>query len=209
MFKIPDPPVMLIADMSFFGERLLTVVEECFEAGCRWAMVRGKQKPLEEVKTAARKILLKAEKHQAQVYVNSYAEIVAELDAHGVHLPQGFSVGRARRIVGEGKAVGVSVHSLDEALHAEKESADYVALSPVFPSISKHGYSRELGLEGIRLVSSTLSISVVALGGVRPGNAAACLQNGAKAVAVLGALSEKLPPRTVMRQIIGELKQGL
>lgn len=199
--------MLLVADVGFFGENLHTVVGECLAAGCRWVVVRAKKRPVEEVKTAVKKVLHEANEYEGLVFVNSFAEVAAELDAHGVHLPQGYSVQQAKQVVGK-KPVGVSAHSLTEALEAEKDGADYVTLSPVFPSISKEGYSKTVGLEGIKIVSSKLRIPVVALGGIRPGNAASCLLNGAKAVALLGALSESVPPSTVIRRIIDEIRQN-
>lgn len=103
----------------------------------------------------------------------------------GVHLPANASAAAWRpRVPG---LLGQSVHSLDEALDAAAAGADYVLLSPVFTPGSKPGdIRRTLGLDGLRAVCAAISVPVVALGGVRNKNAAACVAAGAWGWARMG-----------------------
>ncbi|MER3469224.1 MAG: thiamine phosphate synthase, partial [Thermoflexus sp.] len=71
----------------------------------------------------------------------------------------------ARRRLGPGRWIGVSVHSLAEAQRAAEAGADYITLSPIFPSISKPDYGPPLGLEVLRQVATAVPLPVIALGG--------------------------------------------
>lgn len=106
----------------------------------------------------------------------------------GLHLPGGEDVATWRAHDG---ILGVSTHSVEEALQAERSGADYVVLSPVFTPTSKPDDTRPtLGIEGLRRAQEALSIPVYALGGVTPENAAEVLAV-CHGVAVLGALADR------------------
>jgi thiamine-phosphate pyrophosphorylase len=83
----------------------------------------------------------------------------------------------------EGFLVGVSCHSLEEALEAEKGRADYIVLGPVFETPSKLAYGPPLGLETLREVCGRLKLPVLALGGVTVERTRACLDAGAAGIA--------------------------
>lgn len=105
----------------------------------------------------------------------------------GLHLPGGEDVAAWRAHVG---LLGVSTHSLAEALAAQEAGADYVLLSPVFRPTSKPSDTRPtLGLEGLARAQAALDIPVYALGGITPANASAVL-DVCHGVAVLGFLAE-------------------
>ncbi len=105
----------------------------------------------------------------------------------GLHLPSGEDIGAWRAHEG---LLGVSTHSLEEALSAEDAGADYVLLSPVFRPTSKPEDDRPtLGLEGLEAAQRRLGIPVFALGGITPANAEAVLAV-TFGVAVLGFLAE-------------------
>ena len=101
--------------------------------------------------------------------------------------------------------IGVSAHDLDEARRAAEQGADYITLSPIFPSASKPGYGPALGLDGLRRVAARLAIPTVALGGIDADNAAACLEAGAKGVAVMGAVMAAADPERVVAGLVEKL----
>lgn len=206
MQKIPKPPLLVITDSELAGERLLAIVEECLAAGCRWFMVREKNMPLESVKKLTISIVKLTEKYSATVVVNSYPELVHQTGAAGAHLPWGMDVKAARHMVGEDGLIGVSTHSVEQAVESEKLGADYVTLSPIYPSISKAGYQNPAGLQMLRDAVQRLTIPVIALGGIKPGNAKACVANGAAGVAVLGAVMKAQKPYDVTLSIIEEIQ---
>ncbi len=107
--------------------------------------------------------------------------------ADGVHLTSTGSVSeavRARRQSGRGEfLIGKSVHSVDEAIRAAAEGADYVLLGPVFDPLSKGRQMPPIGLEALRAAVRQLQVPIFALGGVDKGNAAVVLETGVAGVA--------------------------
>lgn len=120
--------------------------------------------------------------------VNDRADLALATGANGVHRPgAGLPFGQLRRLM-EYRLVGVSCHSTDEAIEAAEDGADYVTLSPIFPTDSKPGYGPPLGLARLERTCRAVDCPVYALGGVTPDNAAECLQAGAHGVAVMGGI---------------------
>lgn len=203
----PDPPLMLIADMGLAGSRLKTILEASMEAGCRWIMVRGKTVPAAAVEDAVSTALKISRAHDGRVYVNGHPEIVSRMGAHGLHLPSGWSVPRAREMVRVNLPIGVSTHSMEEAVQAYHAGADYITLSPIYKSISKEGYDRVLGLNELGKVVKRIGIPVIALGGISPGRAHPCLEAGARGVAVMGAVIQSADPYNVVRMLVEEVSR--
>ena len=197
MNRLPEPPLLVITDRTMTKRPLIQVVEAAFKGGCRWLMLREKDLDGDARDALAREIIDLAKPYGARVTVNR--DPVA--GAHGVHLPQGCAVpGRHDGLI------GVSAHDLDEARRAAEAGADYITLSPIFPSASKPGYGPALGLDGLRRVAARLAIPIVALGGVGADNAAACLEAGAAGVAVMGGVMAAADPQAATATLIERLK---
>lgn len=208
MSRIPDPPLLVITDRKLAGgeNRLLKIVEEALRGGCRWIMVREKDLPKEELTKLACGITGIAKDYGAAVVVNTDLEAAAKCNAAGVHLPWGLQIEEARRKIGREKLLGVSTHSLEEALEAERSGADYITLSPVFKPTSKQDTRKPLGLEKLREICLKVSIPVIALGGITEENASLCIEAGAAGVAVLGAVMASGNPKKTVEEIISRIK---
>ena len=94
----------------------------------------------------------------------------------------------ARRLLGPGAVIGVSVNTPDEARRAEREGADYVGAGPAYATATKDTPLAVLGPDGIGLVKRAISIPVVAIGGISPRNAAEIAAAGADGIAVVSAI---------------------
>jgi len=205
--KIPNPPLLVITDRKITGEeRLIDVVEGVFRGGCRWLMVREKDLPRQELSKLVCKIVKIAGDYGAVVVVNKDYEVADACGAGGVHLPWGFPIEESREKIGPNKLLGVSAHSLEEALEAERRGADYITLSPIFKTVSKkHDNHPPLGVEKIREVVRKVSIPVIALGGITRYNVKLCLEAGASGVAVIGSIMASDNPEEATREIITRL----
>lgn len=197
--RLPQPPLLVITDRRRARRPLLELLEELFAAGVRWVMVREKDLPETELAALVEEVVRRARAWGAAVVVNGHAGVAAACGADGVHLPQGFSVAEARRLVGPDRWVGVSAHNLEEAQRAAAAGADYITLSPIFTPVSKPDYGPPLGLEALRQVARAVPIPVIALGGITPANARSCLEAGAAGIAVLGGLMEATDPQEAAR----------
>jgi len=118
------------------------------------------------------------------VVVNDRVDVALAVGAHGAHLAaNSMPVQVVRRFVPRAFLIGVSSHSLAEALAAESGGADYLVLGPVFETPSKLGYGPPLGLAKLRDVTSRISIPVLALGGITVDRIRPCLEAGASGIA--------------------------
>jgi thiamine-phosphate pyrophosphorylase len=120
-----------------------------------------------------------------RVLVNDRADVAVAAGADGVHLTtRSLSAAVIRRTFGPDLIIGVSTHSLAEAVQAREDDADFVVFGPVFKTRSKRAYGPPTGLKRLREVSMALApLPVVALGGIAVDNAADCVRVGARGVA--------------------------
>jgi thiamine-phosphate pyrophosphorylase len=132
----------------------------------------------------------------ARVVVNDRLDIALAVGAHGVHLG-GRSIPPevARAVVNQASLpgpflLGVSCHSLAQALAAAAAGADYLLLGPIFTTPSKLADGPPLGLETLREVAARVSLPVLALGGISVGHIRYCLAAGAAGIAGIRIFQE-------------------
>lgn len=158
------------------------------KSGVRWLQYREKNKDRRGLYAEALALRLLTSKFSAILTINDYADIVLAVSADGLHIGQeDLPLGQARKLLGPGKIIGLSTHSIQEARRAGAEGADYIGFGPVFGSLTKDaGPPKGLGL--LRKVKDSVGIPVVAIGGIDHGNIESVLSAGADAVAVASAI---------------------
>ena len=182
------------------------VVAAALRGGCRWLSLREKDLRHEERVALLGRIVSIGRPFDATITVHGDVA-AAEATGAGVHLPAGGSPEQARARLGEGALIGLSVHSASEAA-AAPAAADYVTLSPIFPSISKPGYGPALGIQGLADAVAGASVPIVALGGVSADNLAKCFTAGAAAAAVMGAVMAAADPEAATAALVGALVEA-
>jgi thiamine-phosphate pyrophosphorylase len=121
--------------------------------------------------------------------VNDRLDVALACGADGVHLGQDdMRVDVARQIAPPGFIIGVSVGTVDEAIRAEQEGADYLALSPVFSTASKNDAGPGRGLDAVREIRQSVSVPVIAIGGINLDNVQEVIEAGADGVAVISVV---------------------
>jgi thiamine-phosphate pyrophosphorylase len=121
--------------------------------------------------------------------INDRLDVALACGADGVHLGQDdIRASVARQIALPGFIIGVSVGTVDEAIRAERDGADYIAVSPVFPTASKGNAGPGHGLEALRKIRNKVTIPVIAIGGISQENAQDVIAAGADGVAVISAV---------------------
>lgn len=175
------------------------------DAGVTLIQLRAKQAPTQQLLADTEEILFQTPP-ATRVVVNDRADVVWLAGAAGVHLGQrDLPVAAARGLLGPGKIVGLSTHSMSELEAADSALADYVAFGPIFHTETKAAAEPVLGLSGLREARTGLRKPFVAIGGITPLNAAQVIAAGADAVAVISAWMQvpDIPRR------LGEFKQAL
>jgi thiamine-phosphate pyrophosphorylase len=137
------------------------------------------------------------------VIVSSRCDVALACGAAGVNLPESdVTVADARTLLGR-RLVGRSVHSIDGALQAEREGADFIIFGPVWPSASHPGTS-PAGVAGLELVSRSVRIPVLAIGGVTEDRIAECHAAGAAGYAAIGMFASPQGGRSRAKPGSGE-----
>ena len=129
------------------GRDLLAVVEEALSGGVRAVQLREKALPAREYFELARAMRALTARYGARLLINDRVDIALAVGADGVHLPEaGLPLSVARELLGPAKLIGVSCHSLDTALDAERQGADFITFGPVFFTPSKARYGEPVGV---------------------------------------------------------------
>jgi thiamine-phosphate pyrophosphorylase len=200
--RLPAPPLLLITDRRQASWRLEDIVAAALAAGCRWISLREKDLDAAERLALLRRLVALGHPFGAIITVHGDIAAAAEAGAAGVHLPAGAAPSAARARLGPGALIGVSAHAPAELDAAAQAGADYATLSPIFPSASKPGYGPPLGLAAL---AGPSPIPVIALGGIEPANAAACLAAGAAGLAVMGPVMRARDPGAEIAQLLAAM----
>lgn len=181
-------PLYLIADRTACrGRPLLDVVDAACSAGVRWVQYREKALSRRARYEEARRLRELTRRAGAALIINDELDLALAVDADGLHLGQeDLPLSIARAHLGAGRFIGVSTHTLDEAMAAADGGADYIAVGPVFATAVK---SRPpVGCDAVRRVRAATTVPIVAIGGITPETAAEVLRAGADSVAVISAV---------------------
>ena len=201
--KFELPKLYPITDRRLSGLTHAEQVARLCEGGARVVQLREKRLPAREFYAETLEALRVAREFGAVLIVNDRADVALAAGADGVHLGQDdMPPGAARALLGEGKVIGFSTHSVEQAIDAARLPVDYIAIGPVFDTLSKENPDPVVGLEGVRRVRGAVgdAVKLVAIGGVTAESAPSVLEAGADSVAVIGALVRTPDPAEITRR---------
>ncbi|MBI5410316.1 MAG: thiamine phosphate synthase [Nitrospirae bacterium] len=177
----------LITDRNVAGLSHIQIARRAISAGIRIIQLREKQMSKKELFNEALAIRKLTFKHKALFIINDYIDMALAVDADGVHLGQeDMPLEEARRIMGK-KIIGISTHTLKQAVEAERAGADYIGFGPMFHTATKDA-GRPKGLRALKQIRRHIKIPIVAIGGITPENLLSVLGAGADAPAVMSAI---------------------
>jgi thiamine-phosphate pyrophosphorylase len=180
------PRLYVILDSALLTTPVEDGAQELADAGVRLLQYRAKDVPARNMLDTCRKLAALLGPRQVSFIVNDRPDVAILAKATGVHVGQeDLDVEPARDVVGKDKVVGVSTHNLEQFRVAAKTSADYIAVGPIFATLSKANPDPVVGTEGIRRVRDLSDKPIVAIGGITLGNAASVIEAGADCVAVI------------------------
>jgi len=164
------------------------VAEQMIEGRVDLIQLRGKGKSVEELAGLAARLHEITPRSSTPLIVNDYAEIAREIPVEGVHVGQDDdSIELARCKAQRQVLVGKSTHSIEQALAAQREGADYIGFGPIFATPTKPDYA-PIGLTDISRVHAEVSIPIFCIGGINIDNLQSVIDAGAKRVVMVSAL---------------------
>ena len=140
--------------------------------------------------------------HRAPFIVNDRADVALAVGADGVHIGQrDLPPRKVRKIMGDDAIIGLSTHSEQEIMAAQREPVDYIGVGPVYPSPTKEGWE-PVGTELVRFAAENSRLPFFAIGGINSGNVAEVLEAGAQRVAVTRAIADAANPRSAVEALL-------
>lgn len=185
-----DKRLYLITDRTLCRSgSLAAAVEEALEAGVRMVQLREKDLGPEELLPLATELRELTDYYGAFLLINGRVDIALAVEADGVHLAhKAFTPGVALTLLRQGAIIGVSCHSLAEALVAEDGGANFITLGPVYPTPSKARYGEPIGTGALKEAAEALKIPVYAIGGIDTERIGEVTVAGAYGAAVISAI---------------------
>ena len=164
------------------------VAARAIRGGADVIQLRDKHATGRSLLEAARRLLDITRPAHIPLIINDRADIAHAAQADGVHLGQAdLPLKAAREILGPERIIGRSTHSLEQAIAAEQDGADYIGVGPIFSTPTKPDY-QSVGIDLIREVASRIRIPYVCIGGINTGNAPQLRAAGARCLAVVRAV---------------------
>ncbi len=191
-YFITDSTVCPAAETGFQSKRqkLVTAVEEAISGGAR--LVQYRETGAERYKMYETAVLLRqiTTRHGVTLIINDFIDLALAVKADGVHLGQDdLPLWVARRLLGKEVIIGISTHSLGEAIAAELEGADYIGFGPIFHTQTKVSSYKPVGVEAISEVKKQVAIPLYAIGGITLSALPTVISAGADGVAVISAVA--------------------
>lgn len=193
-----------VTDRSWLkeGQTLLSVCEDVLANGATFLQIREKDLDANSFEAEAAKLKDLCARHKVPYVVNDSVEIALAINADGVHVGQSDMKGRdIRSMIGTDKILGISAGTVEEAIAAENAGADYIGVGAVFGTGTKKN-ARTLTVEKLKEIRNSVSIPVVAIGGINGKNLMELSGSGVDGVAVVSAIFAAEDPGKATAQLL-------
>ncbi len=178
-----------VTDRHWTGEKtLLEQTEEAIKGGATFIQIREKNLNEQDFEEEALQLKKLCGKYRIPFVVNDNVRLAKKIDADGVHIGQDdMTLPEARKILGGQKIIGVSAQTVQEAVLAETQGADYLGVGAVFQTGSKDD-AVEVPLETLKEICKAVKIPVVAIGGITKDNVSGLKDSGICGISVISAI---------------------
>jgi thiamine-phosphate pyrophosphorylase len=172
------------------GRSNLTVLTAVIQGGARIIQLREKEYTGKALYRLALEFREMTRRAGVLLIINDHLDIALAVDADGVHLGQDDLPVTAARTLAPGLLIGASTHSLEEALQAQNDGADYINIGPIFPTKTKEGVETYLGPDAIAEIAPKVRLPFTVMGGINPSNIDQVLARGARRIAMVTAITQ-------------------
>lgn len=208
MMRLVLPRVYVILDAALLNIPEIECARKLADAGVRLIQYRNKKASARELFERSRELAAFLNPIGVKFIVNDRADVASLAGADGVHVGQDdLGVEEARAVMGGGKWVGVSTHTVEQFRTALETSADYIAVGPIFATGSKINPDPVVGLELVREARAMTDRPIVAIGGITLERAGEVMEAGAESVAVISDILRAENPGKRAQQYIDVLER--
>lgn len=182
----------LVTDRDLIGEvSLNAAVEEAIKGGVTLVQLREKDIGTLDFYNTAVALKKITDKYNVPLIINDRMDIALAVGAEGLHVGQDdMPADVARKLLGKDKILGVSAGTLEEAIKAEKDGADYIGVGAIFPTSTKND-ARAVSVDTIKKIKESISIPVVAIGGINEKNVGLLKPANIDGISVISAILGK------------------
>ena len=205
-----DYSLYLVTDRDLSkGRATLEIVKAGVAGGVTCVQLREKNCSTRKFIKEALSIKTYLKQNNIPLIINDRVDVAQAVGADGVHLGQtDMPLNMAKDILKNSMIIGISVESLEDAIRAEKDDADYIGISPIFATPTKTDTAVPLGLEGLKEISQVAKLPKIAIGGLNQKNASEVILNGADGIAVVSAIVSAEDPRKDAEKLSAIIKKA-
>ncbi len=197
-----DLSLYLVTDKSDDVEKFLKTIEEAIKGGVSVVQIREKTADTLDFYNLALKVKKITEKYDVPLIINDRVDVALAIDADGVHVGQSdMPCEVTRALVGPDKIVGVSAATIEEAKKAESDGADYIGTGAVFPTATKDD-APKITKKDLKEIVESISIPVVAIGGITLNNAHELNDTGIAGLSVVSAIMSSENPKKSSEELL-------
>lgn len=197
-----------VTDRSWLnGSTLAQAVEAAIEGGVTLVQLREKNMSEEALIKSALEIKAVCKRHNVPLIINDSVSVAKAVDADGVHLGQNdASPSEARKVLGSGKIIGVTAKTVEQALKAEADGADYLGSGAIFGTSTKQD-AKKMELSTLREITASAKIPVVAIGGITADNIGKLRNTGISGAAVVSGIFAQDDIKAASEQLLSEIRK--
>ena len=182
------PLYLVTARYDWKEEDFLKKVEEACRSGVTLVQLREKECSTREYYELAKKVKTITDMYQIPLIIDDRVDICLAVDASGVHIgADELPVDVVRNMIGNDKILGVTAKTVERALEAEKHGADYLGVGAIYPTTTKV-ITQPTSIETLRKIATTVSIPIVAIGGIKEDNMEPLKGTGIAGVAIVSEI---------------------
>lgn len=190
------------------GRTLYDDVEKALKGGVTLLQLREKNMSTDDFINSAKEIKSLCEKYNVPLIINDNVDVAKAVNAYGVHIGQNdMPAHEARKILGKNKIIGVTAKTVEQAQKAEKDGADYLGSGAIFGTTTK-GDAKEMDMQTLKSITSSVNIPVVAIGGIDGDNVLQLNGTGIVGAAVVSGIFAQDDIETATKDLynkIGEI----
>ena len=182
-------------------EEFLNIIEEAIKGGTSIVQLREKTASTKDFYQLALKVKEITTRYDVPLLINDRMDIALAVDSEGVHLGQDdMPADIARKIIGDDKILGVSASTVEEAIKAQIDGADYIGSGAVFPTATKDD-ADSVSKEELKSIVDSIDIPVVAIGGITIENACELKDTGIAGFSVVSAIMSADDPKEASQKL--------